>query len=220
VIDVGISRWAAWTPPAEADVSFLPPLLRRRCSRMTRAMLHVAFRVAAVDELATMPAVFGSRHGELSATVGLLETLARGQTLTAAGFSHSVHNAPAGLFSIAAKNRDATCAVAAGADTFGATFLEAVATMRRGGHERALIVVGDEVVPEAFGGFGIGPTEPYAVALLLGGDGARLSFRSGRGAVPIPGDVPQAIAFVRWLERGGETLTLGARTTWTWSRTA
>ena len=199
-------------------MSFLPALLRRRCSRMTRAMLHVAFRVAAVDELATVPAVFGSRHGEVTATVGLLETLARGQALTAAGFSHSVHNAQAGLFSIATKNRDSTCAVAAGADTFAATFLEAVATMRRGGHARALMVIGDEVVPEAFGGFGIEPTGPYAVALLLGGDGTRLSFRPGTGTVPEPGDVPQALAFIRWLESGDETLTLGARTPFSWQR--
>ena len=218
MIDVGVSRWAAWTPPAEVDVSFLPALLRRRCSRMTRAMLHVAFRVAAADELATVPAVFGSRHGEVTATVGLLETLARGQALTAAGFSHSVHNAQAGLFSIAAKNRDATCAVAAGADTFGATFLEAVATMRRGGHERALMVVGDEVVPEAFSGFALEPTVPYAVALLLGGEGTRLSFRPGAAAAPTSGDVPHALAFVRWLESGDETLTLGARTAFSWRR--
>ena len=112
-----MSRWSAWTPPAEPDVSVLPPLLRRRCSRMTRAMLHVAFGVATIDELATLPAVFGSRHGELTATVGLLETLARGQALTAAGFSHSVHNAPVGLFSIATRNRGITSAVAAGVIT-------------------------------------------------------------------------------------------------------
>jgi len=80
------------------------------------------------------------------------------------------------------------------------------------------MVIGDEVVPEAFAGFGIEPTEPYAVALLLGGDGTRLSFRPGTGAVPERGDVPQALAFVRWLEGAGETLTLGARTAFSWRR--
>ena len=218
MIDVAVTRWAVWTPETEPDVSLLPPLLRRRMSRLTRMMLHVAYRVGTVDELASWPAVFGSRHGEIGATAALLERLARREPITAAGFSHSVHNAQVGLFSIAAKNRGPTSAVAAGADTFGASFLEAVATMQRRACDGALLVVGDERLPDVFARFEDEPSTPYAVAIVLGVAGTRVTFGPGAGDRPARRDGPDALAFIRWLERGAETLTLGARTPYTWTR--
>jgi hypothetical protein len=220
VIDVGITRWQAWTAETEPDVSFLPPLLRRRCGRLTRMMLHVAFRVGGPDDLATVPVVFASRYGDMAGTITLLQALARREPLTAAGFSHSVHNAPPGLFSIAAKNRGMASAVAAAGDTFGGAFLEAVAAMHRGGHDRALLVVADDALPDVFARYQEEPAGAYAVALALGPEGTRLRFEPGVGTAPAPTAAPHALEFVRWLDDRGETLTLGTRTPYTWTRSA
>lgn len=220
MIEVGIEGRAAWNGDAEPDVSFLPPLLRRRCSRLTRMMLHVAYGVGATDELSMLPAIFASRHGEIGATVTLLQALARGESLTAAAFSHSVHNAQVGLFSIAARNRSMASAVAAGGDTFGAAFLEATASMHRSGHERALLVVGDNVLPEVFTRFQEDPAPAYAVALLLGPAGVRVGFEPGGGEPAIPSARPHALEFIHWLEGTGETLRLGTRVPYTWRRLA
>src|SRR5215471_17036272 len=106
---VRIARWAAWAPGIEnhaaweawcgapqpitsdgsPDVTFLPALLRRRCSRLSRMMLKAAFACADVDALAAVPTVFASRHGDTAGTVALLAGLAQNEPVTANRFSHS-----------------------------------------------------------------------------------------------------------------------------------
>jgi Beta-ketoacyl synthase, N-terminal domain len=218
VIELGVEHWAVFASDAEPDVSFLPALFRRRCSRLTRMMLHVAHSACSAEQLGILPVVFASRYGEAGATLALLRTLARRQPLTAAGFTHSVHNAQAGLFSIAANNRVGASAIAAGGDTFGAAFLEVVAAMHRGRHGGGLLVVADEVLPDLFARFQIEPPVPYAVAVRLGQDGPRLGFEPGVGKVPRVSALPHALQFVRWLETDDLAITLGTRTPYTWTR--
>jgi hypothetical protein len=219
MIDVGIAASAVWTEDVPLDVSFLPPLLRRRCSRLTRMMLHAAARACPAEERSDVPLVFASRYGDMATTAALLSALARREPVTAAAFSHSVHNAQAGVFSIATKNRAPASAVAAGGDTFGAAFLDAVVVMRRRREARVLLVVGDDRLPEPFSPFEEPLVTPYAVALLLTAlGGHRLTFTPGIGALPGGASPPHALEFVRWLEGDGDTLTLGARAAYTWRR--
>ena len=221
MVRIGVERWAAWPSPgaatAEPDVGFLPPLLRRRCSRLTRMMLHAA-RAACPDERrATLPIVFASRYGEVAVTVGLLEALARREPLTASAFSHSVHNAQAALFTIAEHNQAPASAVAAGPDTFGAAFLEAVVAADRGGGA-VLLVVGDEPLPPTFARFEDGPPLSYAAALVLGPTGTPLEFAPATAALPLPPVQPDALRFLEWLVSSEPCLTLGIRTAYTWTR--
>jgi hypothetical protein len=218
LIEVAILRWAVWTAASPLDVGFLPPLMRRRCSALTRAMLHVAFQTATPEELGTLPSVFASRHGEVRATLSLLDVLARRQPVTAAAFSHSVHNAQVGLFSIAANNRGITSAVAAGEDTFGAAFLEAVMTRHRAGRDTALLVVADEVLPDVFASFCDDPPVPYAVGMMLGSEGTRIGFTPGGPGSASDSRLPAALQFVQWLGSTEPELTLGGRTSYTWTR--
>lgn len=235
-------RWAAWAPGVEEcpdwerwcrtpaalgtegspDLRFVPAMLRRRCSRLSRLMLHVAYAACGPDEIGAHPTVFASRYGELATTVPLLERLARHEALTAAGFTHSVHNTQVGLFSISAKNRGMASAVAAGADTFASAFIEALAVIQRAGGGPALVVIGDEPLPSVFDGFRDEPPAAYAVGFLVEreGDGPRVHLGAtpaGAGAPALAW--PQAIEFLRWLLSGEPSLTLGsARRSWTWTR--
>jgi hypothetical protein len=225
MVTVAVERAAVWPPPApaggamarEPDVGFLPPMLRRRCSRLTRMMLHVAYDVCPADRRSTLPIVFASRYGEAGATLGLLEALARREPLTAGAFSHSVHNTQAGIFGISTRNRAMASAVAAGLDTFGAAFLEAVVAAHRGGGE-ALLVVADEPLPGAFARFQEEPPLPYAVALLLGAAGVRVDFAPGVGTPRPDPSHRDALRFVGWIESTEPRLTLGAATPYTWTR--
>lgn len=222
---IAVERWAAWPPgletaaaaPGEPDVRFLPPLLRRRCSRLTRMMLHAAFEACPDEQRSTLPMVFASRYGEVTATLELLETLARREPLAASAFSHSVHNTQAGLFAIAAHNRAPASAIAAGPDTFGAAFLEAVVAAHRS-TGAALLVVGDELLPPTFARFQEEPAMPYAVALVLGPGGRRLDFAPGTGAPRPARRQPDALRFLEWLASAERRLTLGTGTPYTWTR--
>lgn len=185
-------------------------------------MLHVAYAACGAEEVGELPTVFASRYGEMATTVSLLECLARQEPLTATGFSHSVHNTQAGLFSIVAKNRRMASALAAGADTFPCAFVETLAMMQRDAGGAALLVVGDEPLPAVFKTFQEDPCAAYALALVMEqvGDGPCVRFAPAPpGAVGPRPPWPQAIEFLRWLLSDEASLTLGADgRAWTWTR--
>src|SRR5690554_5707018 len=114
-----IADWSAWAPglatpeqwrdwyacPAlpesadvQPDVSFLPPMQRRRLSPLARMVFHVAWPLA--DKRARQPVVFSSRHGETPRNLALLTQLGLGEALSPTHFSLSVHNAVIGLWSM------------------------------------------------------------------------------------------------------------------------
>jgi hypothetical protein len=164
-----VLRWSAWAPgldsvslwqqwaragrcqPAGGDgaatprVDFLPPMLRRRLSTLSRAALWAAYDCAAGEH--HWRSVFASPHGEIHRTVELLGSLADGEPLSPNGFSLSVHNTASGLYAIASGNRAPSTAVAAGRDTLAMALVDAAGWLARG-EERVLLVFGDEPLPD------------------------------------------------------------------------
>lgn len=210
------TRWAAKPEPLGRgrlpEVSFLPPLLRRRCDRLTRLLLRAARDACGEAEWRGWPTVFASRHGSVSTSVEMLAELAQRAPLSPTRFSHSVHNAPAGLFSIAAENRAPSSSVAAGRDTFPWALVEAAACLARSQAPGVLLVMGDEPIPALLTEFEDEPQASYAVALRLarGGDGCRLDLSpSGAGDAASSPPWPLAAEFLRaWLQ-GEPALQLG-----------
>jgi len=221
VTPIRLRRWAAWAPGVESEAAwrawarapaeirgsgapearFLPALLRRRCDAHSRMMLHVAHECCPAELRSEIACVFASRHGSFGTTVSLLEDLAHGAALSPARFSHSVHNAPAGLFSIWAENRTASLSLAAGEGTFAHGFLEAICTIHREGGRPVLLVHSDEAVPDAIVPLVDRREGSFALALLLAGDGPgpALCFAhepDGRTLGPAPRS--GALEFLRW----------------------
>ena len=244
MLSATVHRWAAWAPrcttpeawrdwhdapgpvgvDGHPDASFLPAMLRRRCTRLTRIMLAAAF--ACCDEPARTEArsVFASRHGSINESLGMLEALGRGERISPAKFSHTVHNAQAGLFSIAAGNRQASSSLSAGSDTFGCAYLEALTHLEREPDRPVLLVVGDVPLAPTFAPLVVEPAAAYSMALLLApaGTGPRLAFAVGEGdAAPAAARPwPDALEFLRWLLGAEPALELrGAHCTWRWTRT-
>lgn len=243
MLRVSITRWAGWAPGLEGrphweswcrapralegtgspDAHFLPPMFRRRCSPLSKLMLHVAYECGSVEELSQLAAVFASRHGEAEATLAMLESLAREEPVTASRFSHSVHNTQAGLFSIAAKNRQISSALAGGADTFVGAFLEALTVLHRGAGRPVLLVMADEPLPLVLRGFVDEPPAPYALALVVSPPASRgtaIGFTlAGAGEARSLPSWPQALEFLRWFLSDEPTLALGAgRARGRWTR--
>jgi len=203
VIPVHLRKWTAWAPgiddaqawlgwcaaPREVaadgrpEAGFLPALLRRRCSALTRIMLTVAFECCGEDERAQVGSVFASRHGNINESIELLERLALRLPLSPTRFSHSVHNAQAGLFSIAAGNRRASSSIAAEAETFGCAFLEALSFLERRPEIPVLLVMADVPLADVFAKLIDEPAASYGLGLLLASDGpgTRLDFGIAAG---------------------------------------
>ncbi len=244
MIAAEIRRWSAWSPGREdpdawrrwcrdpqplasegrPDGSFLPALLRRRCGPLARAMLGTAWACCDEQQLPRVASVFASRHGNINESIELLERLADGQPLSPTRFSHSVHNAQAGLFSIAAGNREASSSIAACESTFGHAWLEALTLLERVPERPLLLVVGDVPLDPTFADLVEEPAGFYALALLLASTAPErgLAFSVGRaGGEGTRPAWPDALAFLRWHESGAPRLALeSGRNRWVWERPA
>lgn len=230
---ITLARWAAWAPgleseadwanwngepadgPAGPDLSWLPPMQRRRLPALARGVFHVA-RQAGGDDVGRLPTVLASAHGELSRTLGLLNDLAAGEPLSPAAFSLSVHNAVSGQLSIALGNRAPASCVALAGDGISTALLEAQCLA--GPDQDALVVIYEAPLPEQYLPYQQSDAFPWALALRLGATGTgtryRLSRQPGSG-----GPANQGPALARFLANGDRALTLAApRSDWHWSR--
>jgi hypothetical protein len=185
------------------DARFLPPLVRRRCDDLTRALLEVANESGAAEQLADCAAVFATRHASLTALAELLDALAEGRALSPNTFSHSVHNAPAGVFSVWANNRNACSSVAAGSETFLCGVLEGLGLLAREPARDVLLVCGDEYAPAPFTASTRPLAPTHAIALRFGsaGDGTtiELALETASEVGGDPGDaMPDELEFARW----------------------
>jgi hypothetical protein len=209
-------RWAAEPTPLERsghpEARFLPPLIRRRCSPLSRIALTAAFECCGEQVRGRCASVFASRHGHINESVDLLDRLALRQPLSPTVFSHTVHNAEAGHFSLAASNGHGSSSIAAQSDTFGCGWLEAQALLEREPELPTLLVIADVPLESAFAGLVDEVEAAYGVALLLAASGAgeRLGFavEAASQARARP-RWPDAVEFLRWLLSGEPRLRLG-----------
>ena len=125
-------------------------MLRRRASTAGKIALEAAYAALPADGAGDdIPVVFASRHGECARSAELLQELAAGVPLSPASFSLSVHNANAGLFSIARRSRGNGIAIAAGPSTVEHAVIEACGLLADGAPS-VLLVVADGPLPDVF----------------------------------------------------------------------
>jgi hypothetical protein len=167
----------------------------------------MAFK-AAFDQPADEPVrfVFCSRHGEFERTLNILKALAADEELSPAEFSLSVHNALAGLLSIARHNAAGHTTIAAGEDTFRSGLIEAAACLMERPGDPILLVYADEPLAEPYNELQSGKELRLALALLLTAprhDSADVVLSFTGIARPIEGESAseQALGFIRFLQR-------------------
>lgn len=237
-----LRNWSAWSPGREdaaawrqwasaperlardgrPEARFLPALLRRRCSPLSRIVLTAAFECCPEEERSDVRTVFASRHGNINESIDLVESIARKGPISPTRFSHTVHNAQAGLFSIAAQNRKTSSSIAALEDTFACGYIEALTHLQREPECAVLLVVADVPLAPTFAKLIEEPAASYGVSLLLAshGEGPTIFF----GAAAAEADErtrawPDAAEFLRWLLAGESELILGAGASqWRWER--
>jgi beta-ketoacyl synthase-like protein len=202
-----------------AKIREFPPLLARRASRSGRAGLRAALDCmqGRNEPLAT---VFASRHGEVHRSIELLEALARGEPVSPMAFSLSVHNAPAGLFSIGREDRSASTSVAAGCESLPMAVLEACGVLAEGA-PRVLVVAHDEPVPALFQPY-LDESAPHAGAAFLlereGSESFSLDYSSPE--LPLNDTEGHLLGLLRFLldERMTETRINHSNRSWRWRR--
>lgn len=143
----------------------IPAMLRRRFNSLGRCAMAAAMPL--VQGIEAIPSVFASRHGDTELSFSLLESIGQDEPLSPTSFSLAVHNAVAGLFSIARKDTSAVTAIAAMEGLVLQAFFEAIGQLQEA--ERVFCVIYEVPLPDFYQqhshaddtGF------PYSIALLL-----------------------------------------------------
>lgn len=146
------------------DVAFVEPMLRRRLSRLSRMLLSTAESCRRGQVVSRY--IWANRHGEIHTTAQLLSQLACGDALSPMGFSLSVHNTAAGLYSIARGDKAPATAIAAGSDTLLAALHEAFALLAVEGRD-VMLVYAEEALPSMYQTFQRSEAPAFALALHL-----------------------------------------------------
>jgi beta-ketoacyl synthase-like protein len=219
--------WLAWSRGevsvnghGEPPVRAMAPILRRRAGSLSKMALEVAYEC--LGKKANVPMVFCSRHGESARSVDLLSDLANKIPLSPTSFALSVHNATAGLFSMARLDHAASTALAAGRSSVEHAVIEACALLAEGEPE-ALLVVYDCPLPALYAGFADCCDQPFAWAWLLQPPAAEfceLTWRAEDESGARPRDsLPGGLEILRFHLRGDAALErLCDRRRWIWTR--
>lgn len=157
----GLDGWANSAPKFTGAVAYqdgalptlrttlLPPTERRRSGRTVQLAVQVAQE--AVEQAGVAPSdlrtVFACADGDLDTVHELCLALAQPEkVISPTRFHNSVHNAPAGYWSIATGARSPSTSIACSDWTFAAGLLEALCQLDQGG--RVLLVAYDWPAPE------------------------------------------------------------------------
>ena len=106
------------------DVSFVPPMQRRRLSLLQKVMFAISQELIGEEKDYTV--FFSSRDGEYQLTRRLVHDFRDGGDVSPGRFSTSVYNAAPGLFSVFTQNQQSYSALAAGEETVECGLLEAI----------------------------------------------------------------------------------------------
>lgn len=204
------------------NLEFIPALSRRRLSSLARIALALAQALSVESKPKRM--VFASRHGEIINTTAMLRDLAQDIALSPAAFSHSVHNATPGLWSIFQQQRGECSAISAGLDTLPMALLEAQTLLFTEQNSAVLLLLADEIPPACFESGLTEISAQYALGLLLesGPANLRLTAIAGDPSSKLPIAPPAALAWQAWrLSESTEPFwQVGERHCWRWDKLA
>ena len=126
----------------------IPARLRRRMSRLS-AMVFGATRQSLGTDFArdtSTPMIFATANGELNTIGTILDSLVDPEKVVSpTQFHNSVHNTPAGYWTIATKRKSPTSTISMGALSFEYAMLEAWCRLINGDDD-LLVTAGDEAI--------------------------------------------------------------------------
>ncbi|MCM5705004.1 beta-ketoacyl synthase chain length factor [Larsenimonas salina] len=147
-------------PPAHG----VPAMLKRRLTPVGRALCDMLGALKAADDEA--PIVHASQHGDGQRPLDMLDTIADGEPVSPTRFSLSVHNALAGVYSIAFGHLGSISAISATGEEWPALIQEAEGFLAEGA-PRVVIIWSDSTIPGRYRARDRCAEHPSAVAVVL-----------------------------------------------------
>ena len=142
------------------DISFIPPLTRRRLTKIEKIGIYLANKVC--GDKNDYFTIFASRFGEWNITFELIKQLHLTAEISPAGFSTSVHNATPGILSVLTKNQHSYTAISAKEWTIDNALTEASISKLP-----VLLIYVEEETPEFYKEKFQTPFLSHGIALLI-----------------------------------------------------
>jgi hypothetical protein len=156
-------------PMARPNADILPAAERRRCGETVKLAVHVGNEAVAAAGVqpGALASVFTSSSGNGEVLHEICEGLAKpDRELSPTRFHNSVHNAPAGYWSIATSSREPSTSLCVYHGSFAAGLLEA-ALQATSGQRSVLLVACDTAHPEPL--HTVCPViAPFGVGMVIG----------------------------------------------------
>ncbi len=198
----------------------VPKQLQRRLSALGRAVFNAAGDLS--NPVGSLPIVFSSAHGEVNKSLEMLKSMQKGDEVSPTAFSLSVHNAIAGLFSIASANHQEITVLAPGQAGIAPVFLEALGLLQER-HDQVLMILYDEPLSDFYPSlpFALDTSAICALALKVSLTGEGLTLRLNRSVTQRDDGehALQIFSFLKFLVTDDKTLVLGNhRHSWEWQK--
>lgn len=163
-------QWASGTlntdtlPECRPALAFLPAMQRRRLGKAARLICDASWDLA--EQYPGIPLVYASHDGEINRSFELWVELLQTRSISPTSFGLSVHNAPAGQWSMLRGDMGENTALAAGSDNFETALAEAFALLQEGAAS-VLVLVADDPLTVACPVQATRAPFAYALALVL-----------------------------------------------------
>ena len=118
-----IQKYCYINSAEEVDITAIPPLQRRKLSPVDKIALYVMDKVFEPD---VKEIVFASRYGEFTRLKTIIEQYSEMNEVSPAQFSGSVHNYPAGFFTLYKKLNIPYYAIASAENTLSSGLVKSV----------------------------------------------------------------------------------------------
>ena len=172
-----------WEPSEDSqdvDVSFVPMMLRRRCSQFTKLGFSASHHC--ITEGADVPVISVSKYGEIQRQYAISKKIIETKEVSPTAFSLSVFNTAIALLGISLKNHASAQAFSTMSHQLEAGLIHALSFLENHPEqEKLLLLVGEERLPETYQKISTEQSIPFVAAFLLSlhGKGYTVRFSSG-----------------------------------------
>ncbi|MCL1915785.1 MAG: beta-ketoacyl synthase chain length factor [Desulfovibrionaceae bacterium] len=188
---------------AGPDLSFTPPLFRRRLSLISKMTVRVAHELLPFSARARI--FFLSLRGEIGQQFKISCAFLEEALVRPASFSHSVFNTPVAMASIVLGLTAGYTALYSGEGGFYAGFQAAAAPLLAGDADESVLIYADEAAPEEYGRLCPPDNLPLAFGVALSrAEGRRLAW-DGRNRADFFGTSKSFLRHVCLDEASGQT---------------
>lgn len=171
-----------WEPSEDSqdvDVSFVPMMLRRRCSPLTKMCFSASHQC--IPEGADVPVISVSKYGEIQRQYAISKKIVETKEVSPTAFSLSVFNTAIALLGISLKNHASAQAFSTMSHQLEAGLIHALSFLENHTEqEKLLLLVGEERLPDAYQKISTEQNIPFVAAFLLSlhGKGYTVRFSS------------------------------------------